>query len=58
MIAKAVEETVGVGSDAGGGQGNQGTERRRLAFEGKLIEETAVDVGVEGGGRFPRGRCR
>ena len=32
VVAQAVEETVGIGRDAGRGKRDQGTERRRGAF--------------------------
>ena len=49
MVAEAVEEAVGVGRDAGGGERDQGTEGRRRAFERQLFHLAAVHVGVEGG---------
>ena len=49
VIAEAVEEAVGVGGDAGRGEGDQRAERGGLALQRELVEEVAVDVGVHGG---------
>ena len=48
MVAQAVEEAVGVGSDAGGGERDQRAESGGCAFERHLVEQVAVHVGVEG----------
>ena len=40
VVAEAVEETVGVGSDAGRGQGDQRAERGGLALERELVERS------------------
>ena len=49
VVAEAVEEAVRIRGDAGRGQGDEGGELGRGAFEGELIDHGAVDVGVEGG---------
>ena len=49
VIAKTMKEAVGVGGDAGRRERDQRTERGRLAFEGQLLDQIAVDVGVQGG---------
>ncbi len=49
VVAEAVEEAVGVGRDAGGGQRDQRAERGGLALQRHLVEQVAVHVGVECG---------
>ncbi len=46
MVAEAVEEAVGVGGDAGRGEGDERAEGGGLALERELVEEVAIDVGV------------
>ncbi len=46
VIAQSMEQSVGIGGDAGRGQGHERAERGRLAFQRQLFEETAVDIGV------------
>jgi hypothetical protein len=41
-----VKEPVGIGNDSRGSQRHQRTDRRGLAFQGKLVEESPIHVGV------------
>src|SRR5271157_3570417 len=49
MITQAVEEAVGISRDSRRCQSNQRTQLRRRTFQRKLVEQTAVHIGVEGG---------
>src|SRR6202041_971328 len=49
VVAEPVEQTVGIRSDSRRGERYQGTDGRRRTFQGKLVEQGAVHVGVEGG---------
>ena len=49
MIAEPVKQTVRIGRDPRRRERNQRTQRRRLAFEGKSVEQVLVDVSMERG---------
>ena len=49
MVSEAMKEAVGVGGDAGGGEGNQRAERRGRAFQRDFVEQVAVHVDMECG---------
>src|SRR4051794_20891765 len=42
-----MEQSIGVGSDAGCRQRHQRTHRRRWALKRDLVEQTAINVGME-----------
>ncbi len=48
VIAKTMEETVGIRRDTGRGQGDERAERRRLALKRHLVEQVAVYIRVRG----------
>src|ERR1017187_831926 len=47
MIAHAVKESVGIRRDPRRGQRDQRTQRRGRTLQRKLVEQTAVHVGVK-----------
>jgi hypothetical protein len=49
VIAEPVKQTVRIGRDSRRGHGDQGTERRGLAFQRQLVEQVAIDIRVGGG---------
>ncbi len=49
MIAESVEESVGIGGNPGSGKGDERAQGRRLAFQRKLLDQFAIEIGVQGG---------